>query len=139
MTEQVQKTSTSHEQNTRTQINTSFLVRNDFLIPLGLFVLFLIFALPGISWGAPAGWHPDEVVYIAIRALRADYDFDSSNFNHPHLPIYAMFGLGKLLLALGQTNREVLIGARVLSAVLVGLTIVVTYYIPRRMGYNALI
>jgi 4-amino-4-deoxy-L-arabinose transferase-like glycosyltransferase len=139
MTEQVQKTSISHEQNTRTQINTSFLVRNEFLIPSGLFVLFLIFALPGISWGAPAGWHPDEVVYIAIRALRADYDFDSSNFNHPHLPIYAMFGLGKLLLALGQTNREVLIGARVLSAVLVGLTIVVTYYIPRRMGYNVLV
>src|SRR6185295_12038459 len=41
-----------------------------------------------------------------------------------------------LLIALGQTDREVLIAARVLSAILVGLTIVLTYYIPRRMGYN---
>ena len=109
------------------------------MIPLTLFAVFLTLTLPGISWGAPAGWHPDEVVYIAIRALHADYDFDSSNFNHPHLPIYIMFGLGKLLLALGQTNKEVLIAARIFSAILVGSTIVLAYLIPRRLGYNVLI
>ena len=108
----------------------------EWLIPLGLFALFMAFTLPGISWGAPSGWHPDEVVYIAIRALHTDYDFDASNFNHPHLPIYAMLGLGKIILALGQTDREVLIAARVLSAFLTGLTVVLAYYIPRRMGYN---
>ena len=113
-----------------------FIEEHEWLIPLGLFGLFMVFTLPGISWGAPSIWHPDEVVYIAFRALQSDYDFDASNFNHPHLPIYAMLGLGKIILTLGQTNREVLIAARVLSASLTGLTVVLAYYIPRRMGYN---
>jgi len=114
-----------------------FLLKYEFLIPLILFIIFLSVTLPGISWGAPSIWHPDEVVYIAIHALQGQTEFDSSNFNHPHLPIYMMLGLGKILTALGQSEKEVLIGARVLSAVLVGLTIVLSYLIPRRMGYNA--
>ena len=78
-------------------------------------------------------------MYIAIHALQGQTEFDSSNFNHPHLPIYMMLGLGKILIALGQTEKEVLIGARVLSAVLVGLTVVLAYLIPRRMGYNVMV
>ncbi|MDX1378492.1 MAG: phospholipid carrier-dependent glycosyltransferase, partial [Anaerolineales bacterium] len=117
----------------------SLLEEHEWIIPSGLFILFMGFSLPSISWGAPNGWHPDEIVYIAIRALQSDYDFDASNFNHPHLPIYAMFGLGKMILALGQTQREVLIAARVLSASLAGLTVVLAYFIPRRMGYSAIV
>ncbi|MCI0551518.1 MAG: phospholipid carrier-dependent glycosyltransferase [Anaerolineae bacterium] len=116
--------------------NTPFLERYEFIIPFILFALFLLFTLPGISWGAPSIWHPDEVVYIAMRALYEGVEFDASNFNHPHLPIFAMFWLGKILVALGQTGKEVLIGARVLSAVLTGFTVVLAYLIPRRMGYN---
>jgi len=116
--------------------NKNILQRHEFIIPIVLFIVFLAVTLPGISWGAPSIWHPDEVVYISIEALHGDIDFDANNFNHPHLPIYAMLGLGKILLALGQSDREVLISARVLSAVLVGLTIVLAYLIPRRMGYN---
>ena len=118
------------------QANATFLERYEFIIPLLLFVLFLMFTLPGISWGAPSIWHPDEVVYIAIKALYEGTEFDASNFNHPQLPIYAMLGLGKILVALGQTDKAVLIGARILSAVLSGLTIVLAYLIPRRMGKN---
>jgi 4-amino-4-deoxy-L-arabinose transferase-like glycosyltransferase len=116
--------------------NTRFLERYEFIIPLLLFVVFLAFTLPGISWGAPNIWHPDEVVYIAIRALYEGIEFDAANFNHPHLPIYAMYWLGKILIALGQTSKEVLIGARLLSAVMTGLTILLAYLIPRRMGFN---
>ena len=116
--------------------NTRFLERYEFIIPLLLFVVFLAFTLPGISWGAPNIWHPDEVVYIAIRALYEGIEFDAANFNHPHLPIYAMYWLGKILIVLGQTSKEVLIGARVLSAVMTGLTILLAYLIPRRMGFN---
>jgi 4-amino-4-deoxy-L-arabinose transferase-like glycosyltransferase len=116
--------------------DTPFLERYEFIIPLLLFALFLIFTLPGIAWGAPSIWHPDEVVYIALKGLYEGTEFDAANFNHPHLPIYAMYWLGKILVAFGQTSKEVLIGARVLSAVLTGLTIVLTYLIPRRMGYN---
>ena len=116
-----------------------FLLKYEFFFPLILFIIFLSVTLPGISWGAPSIWHPDEIVYIAIHALQGQTEFDSSNFNHPHLPIYMMLGLGKILIALGQTEKEVLIAARVLSAVLVGLTIVLSYVIPRRMGYNAVV
>ena len=116
-----------------------FLLKYEFFFPLILFIIFLSVTLPGISWGAPSIWHPDEIVYIAIHALQGQTEFDSSNFNHPHLPIYMMLGLGKILIALGQTEKEVLIAARILSAVLVGLTIVLSYVIPRRMGYNAVV
>jgi len=116
-----------------------FLFKYEFFFPLILFIIFLSVTLPGISWGAPSIWHPDEIVYIAIHALQGQTEFDSSNFNHPHLPIYMMLGLGKILIALGQTEKEVLIAARILSAVLVGLTIVLSYVIPRRMGYNAVV
>lgn len=136
MTEQVQKKTLSQPKQTFIETITTFLLRNEFLIPLGLFVLFLAVALPGISWGAPAIWHPDEIVYIVLKALHQDIDFDVNNYNHPHLSIYLMLGLGKLVLALGQTDKEVLIAARTLSAVLIALTIVLSYYIPRRMGYN---
>src|SRR5512132_1609440 len=118
------------------RVDQAFLEKHEFIIPLALSLIFIAFTLPRISWGAPNIWHPDEIVYISIRSLHENVDFDSSNFNHPHLPIYAMLGLGKLLLAFGQTDREVLIAARILSTVLVGLTIVLTYFIPRRMGYN---
>lgn len=136
MADQAQKTTTSHLQQGSLKSIASFLTRNEFLIPFTLFVLFLAVTLPGISWGAPDIWHPDEVVYISIRSLYEDIDFDSSNFNHPHLPIYTMLGLGKLVLALGISDTEVLSAARILSASLVGLTIVLAYYIPRNMGYG---
>jgi len=133
----IQSEINSHHKDTLSCRASYFLLRYEFFIPLILFIIFLSVTLPGISWGAPSIWHPDEVVYIAIHALQGQTEFDSSNFNHPHLPIYMMLGLGKVLIALGQTEKEVLIAARVLSAVLVGLTVVLSYLIPRRMGYNA--
>ncbi len=136
MTEHVQKKTISQPRQGLIEAASSFLLRKEFLIPLALFTLFLAVTLPGISWGAPIIWHPDEIVYVAIKALTSNFDFDTNNYNHPHLPIYLMLFLGKAVLALGQTEKEVLIAARTLSAVLVGLTIVLSYYIPRRMGYN---
>lgn len=111
-----------------------FLQKYEFLLPLGLFLLFLAFTLPGISWGAPVIWHPDEIVFRSIKALHGEWQFSEINFDYPDLPQYAMFFLGKLLLALGKTDGDVLVAARVLSAVLAGLTVVVTYLIARRIG-----
>ncbi len=45
-----------------------------------------------------------------------------------------MYWLGRLVLALGYGKVEVLVGARVLSATLAGLVIVLTYLIARRAG-----
>jgi 4-amino-4-deoxy-L-arabinose transferase-like glycosyltransferase len=114
----------------------SFFEKYEFIIPLVLFILFLLFTLPGISWGAPDFWHPDEIVLRSIKALDGEWQFSTINFDYPDLPQYAMFWLGKLILAFGQTDTEVLIASRVLSGVLVGLTIVLTYLITRRIGGN---
>jgi len=111
----------------------TFIEKYEFIIPLGLFVLFLALTLPGISWGAPDGWHPDEIVGRSIKALfEPGYRFDEGNYDYPTLPQYVMYGLGKIVLALGSTN--VLVAARTLSALLAGLTIVMAYILARRVG-----
>jgi 4-amino-4-deoxy-L-arabinose transferase-like glycosyltransferase len=104
------------------------------LIPLALFVVFLAFTLPGISWGAPSVWHPDEIVVRSMKALDGEWKFSETNFDYPDLPQYTMYWLGKLVLALGYGKTQVLVSARVLSAVLAGLVIVLAYLIARRAG-----
>ncbi len=116
-----------------TQTKT-FIQKREWILPLALFLLFLAFTLPGISWGAPIGWHPDEIVVRSIKALHGEWQFSEINFDYPDLPQYAMFYLGKLLLALGKTDGDILIASRVLSAVLAGLTVILTYLIARRIG-----
>lgn len=116
-----------------------FIEENEWMVPLGLFILFMVFTLPGISWGSPAIWHPDEVVVRSIKALHGEWKFSEINFDYPDLPQYAMFFLGKLLLALGKTNGDILIASRILSAVLTGLTIILTYIIIRRIGGSVLV
>ncbi|HXF84825.1 MAG TPA: phospholipid carrier-dependent glycosyltransferase [Anaerolineales bacterium] len=112
----------------------SFLERYEFLVPFFLFTIFLAFTLPGISWGAPSIWNPDEIVVRSIKALYGEWKFSEINFNYPDLPQYTMFFLGKAILALGYTEREIIIASRVLSAALAGLTVVFAYRIARRAG-----
>lgn len=113
----------------------SFVEKYEFLIPLLLFIVFLALTLPGISWGAPATWHPDEIVVRSIKALfDPAYRFDEDNFDYPTLPQYVLYGLGKIVLGLGYSEREILISARALSAILAGLTVILTYILARRVG-----
>jgi 4-amino-4-deoxy-L-arabinose transferase-like glycosyltransferase len=117
-------------------VDQSRLEKYEFVISLALFVIFLAITLPGISWGGLNGWHPDEIVVRSIKALHGEWKFDEINFDYPSLPQYVMFGMGKIILAMGYTDLEVLIASRVLSAVLAGLTIVLTYFITRRISNN---
>jgi len=114
----------------------TFFEKYEFIIPLGLFTLFLLFTIPGISWGAPEVWHPDEIVVRSLKALNGEWKFSEINFDYPDLPQYAMFWLGKIMFALGQTDTEVLITSRVLSAILAGITVVLTYIITRHISGN---
>lgn len=112
----------------------SFWEKYEFVIPLALFALFLAFTLPGIAWGAPSVWHPDEIVIRSIKALHGQWQFSEINFNYPDLPQYVMYYLGKIILALGYSNAEILIASRVLSAVIAGATIPLAFNIVRRAG-----
>ena len=109
---------------------------HEFIVPLSLFIVFLAVTLPGIAWGYPEGWHPDEIVVRAIWVLRGEWQFSEINFDYPDLPQYVMLGLGKIVLALGCAEADIRVAARVFSAVLAGLTIVITYMIARRISGN---
>ena len=110
----------------------------EWLIPAGLFVLFLLITLPGIAWGAPDLWHPDEIVKEAGMALDGDYQFDEENFDYPSLPKYVLYGLGKVTYDLGYSRAEFIIAARSLSAVLGGLVVVLAYALARLLGGRVL-
>src|SRR5436190_8962788 len=114
------------------QATNKFFEKYEFLIPSLLFVIFLAFTLPGI----PNVFNPDEIVVRSIKALHGEWQFSEINFNYPDLPQYAMFWMGKAILALGYSDTEIVIVSRILSAILAGLTIVLVYIIVRRAGEN---
>ena len=80
--------------------NESPFGKYDFILPLLLFVLFLGFTLPGITWGVPDIWHPDEIVRRSIKALHGERIFNQTNFDYPTLPQYVMLGAGRVVLGL---------------------------------------
>ncbi len=112
----------------------TFLAGHEYLIPLLAFLAFLALTLPGISWGAPAIWHPDEVALRAIKALHGDWGYYEANFNHPFLPQNLMYLVGRLVQAFGGTDAALLISARLISAVLLGLSVALVYPAARRLG-----
>ena len=72
---------------------TNFLVKNERLIPIILFLLFLLVTIPGISWGAPSLWNPDELVWRVNKALIGEMKFDETepDYNYPFLSQHVMY------------------------------------------------
>jgi hypothetical protein len=60
----------------------AFLSRREFALLLILFAFFLVASLPGITWGAPALWNPDELVWRVDMALNGAMQFDVSEPDH---------------------------------------------------------
>jgi hypothetical protein len=114
---------------------SQFLDKYQRFIPAFLFILFLVVSIPGINWGVPALWNPDEVVWRVGSALRGELVFDETepDFNYPSLPKYVMFGIGKIVYGLGYSPSTFIISARVFSALLGALSIVLVYYMARMM------
>jgi len=98
----------------------SFLIRNEKLIPVLIFLLFLAVSIPGVNWGVPALWNPDEMVWRVDSALRGEIQFDETepDFNYPSLPKYVMLGIGKIVYGMGYSRSIFFIAARTFSAVL---------------------
>ena len=117
-----------------------FLERYEIIIPVLLFLLFLAVSLPGIDWGLPALWNPDELVWRVSSALRGELVFDETepDFNYPSLPKYLMFGIGKVVYAMGYSDFAFFIAARSFSALLGALSGVLVYYSARTIGANTL-
>ncbi len=117
---------------------TQFLVRYEKFIPLVLFLSFLLLTVPGISWGAPSLWNPDELVWRAIKALQGEMRFDETepDFNYPSLPKHVMYGVGWLVEQAGGSQADVIVSARLVSVLLGGLTVVLIYSIASLASAN---
>jgi hypothetical protein len=119
---------------------TSFIIRNEKLIPAFIFLLFLAASVPGVNWGVPALWNPDEMVWRVDSALRGEIIFDETepDFNYPSLPKYVMFGIGRIVYGMGYSRSDFFISARVFSAVLGAISGVLIYYLARTIGADVL-
>jgi hypothetical protein len=115
-----------------------FLVKNEKFIPLVLFLLFVAVTIPGISWGAPSLWNPDELVWRVKMALGGEMTFDETepDYNYPSLPKYVMYGVGRVVEKAGGSQAEVLVSARLVSVLLGGLTIILIYQIAKLASEN---
>jgi hypothetical protein len=119
---------------------SGFAEKHKKFIPLLLFLLFFAVSLPGVEWGVPALWNPDELVWRVDSALRGEMIFDETepDFNYPSLPKYVMFGIGKIVYGMGYSGSVFLIAARSFSVLLGALSGVLIYHLARTMGANAL-
>ncbi|MCC7117863.1 MAG: phospholipid carrier-dependent glycosyltransferase [Anaerolineales bacterium] len=118
-----------------------WLDRNPKIIPVALALLFLAFTIPGIQWGAPALWNPDELIWRVDQALIGELKFDETepDFNYPSLAKYVMFGIGKIVYGLGYSQTDFIVTARIFSAVLGALGVVLVYALARKLGARPLI
>src|SRR3972149_1784798 len=100
-------------------------------IPIFLFLLFLAVSIPGVNWGVPALWNPDEMVWRVDSALRGEIQFDETepDFNYPSAPKYVMLGIGKIVYGMGSSRSIFFIAARTFSAVLGAVSGVLIYYL----------
>ena len=115
---------------------SDFAERYKKLVPFLLFLLFLAVSLPGVNWGLPALWNPDELVWRVDSALRGEIIFDETepDFNYPSLPKYVMFGIGKIVYGIGYSPTVFFVVARGFSALLGALSAVLIYSLAITMG-----
>lgn len=114
----------------------AFFSRYELFLPVIIFILFLTASLPGITWGSPSLWHPDEMVWRVDSALRGELIFDETepDFNYPSLPKYVMYAIGYITYGLGKSNFAFIVSARVFSSFLGALGGVLIYYLARLIG-----
>lgn len=117
---------------------TDIIHKNEWILPLFIFLLFLAVSLPGVSWGAPALWNPDELIWRVDSALRGEMVFDVSepDFNYPSLPKYVMYAIGSLVYATGRSSFAFIVAARSFSCLLGAVAGVLIYSIARMIGAN---
>lgn len=115
-----------------------FLVRYEKFIPFALFLIFLLVTVPGISWGTPSLWNPDELVWRVNMALGGEMKFDETepDFNYPSLPKHVMYGVEWLVKQAGGSQAGLIVSARLISVLLGGLTVILIYLIAKLASKN---
>jgi 4-amino-4-deoxy-L-arabinose transferase-like glycosyltransferase len=116
----------------------AFLERHEKILSALLFAAFAALTIPGISWGAPAIWNPDELIsHVNDALVRNDFSyFDQTNFDYPSLPKYVMYWLGRMMYHYQFSDAQFIVAARLISVLLGGLVVVMTYWLAKRLGAN---
>ncbi|HZD55542.1 MAG TPA: phospholipid carrier-dependent glycosyltransferase [Anaerolineales bacterium] len=114
--------------------HTSYLIQYEKIIPFVLSLLFIGITTPGISWGTPEVWNPDELVIRVDEALHGGWEFDTTNFDYPSLPKYAMYAVGKVVYGLGYSRSAFIQSARFITVLLGGAIVLLIYWITRMSG-----
>ncbi len=119
-----------------TKRTKEFILAHEISLPIFLLIIFAIASIPGIGWGTPDLWNPDELVGRVDLALGGEIQFDDNepNYNYPSLPKYMMYGVGEIVYGLGYSRTEFIISARMLSVLLGGLAVILVYFLARRIG-----
>jgi len=117
---------------------TNFLFKYEKFIPALLVLIFLAVTLPGISWGAPSLWNPDELFWRVRMALGGEMKFDETepDFNYPSLPKHIMYGVTWVVKEAGGSPTDLVVSARLISVALGALVILLTYQITKLASTN---
>ena len=117
---------------------TNFLFKYEKFIPIALFLIFLAVTLPGISWGAPSLWNPDELFWRVNMALGGEMKFDETepDYNYPSLPKHIMYGVAWLVKQAGGSPTDILVSARLISVLLGGLVVILIYQMTKMASAN---
>jgi hypothetical protein len=115
-----------------------FFIKYEKFIPIALILLFVVVTVPGISWGAPDLWNPDELFWRVNMALGGEMKFDETepDYNYPSLPKHIMYGVGWLVGKAGGSKTDILVSARLISVFLGALTIILIYAITKMASEN---
>lgn len=121
----------------RNRLN-SFFFKYEFILPLLIFLLFLCASLPGISWGAPDLWNPDELVWRVDSALRGEMIFDETepDSNYPSLPKYVMYAVGLIIYGSGYSTFAFIVASRIVSALFGAISGILIYFLAKIVGAN---
>ena len=117
---------------------TNFLFKYEKFIPVLLILVFLAVTLPGISWGAPSLWNPDELFWRVRMALGGEIKFDETepDYNYPSLPKHIMYGVTWVVKEAGGSPTDLVVAARLISVALGALVVLLTYQITKLASAN---
>ncbi len=110
--------------------------KKDHKIIIAITLLFLLVAIPGIDWGAPGLWNPDELIRRIDFSNIDQPQFNQSDLTYPALPLFLMTIIGNIITFLGKGQYSIMVGVRLISVFLGLLIILSTYLLITRMTSN---
>ena len=112
------------------------LSKKDFVIIIVFLIIFLLITIPGIDWGAPGIWNPDEIIKKVAFSYNENPPFDQNDLTYPDLPLFIMTFIANLIANLGKGNFAIIVGIRAFSVFLGSIILISTYFVAAKLTSN---